>query len=200
MSTLDIEDVTKLRIYPTFVDKLTKKNDQTNVFKLKSGAKTAGWRGTKRWSIGELIGSTEFVATGLIINKHEWANLDVASKRQADNIKKILGKPGAQNTINRVELVGKPKGSRMKENLYVVINQFDKSGAKEFQASGSGGGATKTELQEGGACIALAWLLDKKKQDNITVTVNNKAQTTTLELQYIYILYIPVYIYKYTMY
>ena len=163
MSTLDIQDVTKLRIYPTFVNKLCKQEGQTNVFKLKSGAKTAAWHGTKRWSGGELIGSTEFVATGLIINKHEWTNLDVASKRQADSIKKILGKPGAQNTINRVELVGKPKGSRMKENLYVVINQFAKSGAPEFAGSGSGGGATKTELQEGGACIALAWLLDKKK-------------------------------------
>ena len=47
-------------------------------------------------------------------------------------------------------------------NLYVLINQFDKSGTPEFAASGSGGGATKTEMQEGGACIALAWLLDKK--------------------------------------
>ena len=158
MAELKVKDITKQRIYPIFVDKLCKLEGQTNIFKLKSGAKTAGWRGSQRQSVGELIDTAQFVATGLVINDKEYTDLN--SERQANNIKKILGKPGAQNTIKNIELIGKPKGSRMKDNLYVLINQFDKSGTPEFAASGSGGGATKTEMQEGGACIALAWLLD----------------------------------------
>ena len=88
---------------------------------------------------------------------YRWQRYRKTSKRK---IKKILGAPGAKSRLNRVELLGRPKGSRGGERLYISVTQLDKTGATEFQASGSGGGATKTELAEGAACIALAWLLD----------------------------------------
>ena len=66
MAALSIDDVTKPRIVNPFVDKLFKLNGLTNVFKLKGGAKTPRWHG------GIAINTTQFVATGLIINDDEW--------------------------------------------------------------------------------------------------------------------------------
>ena len=167
MATLDLDDLTKQRIIPPFVDKLFQLNGFTNVFKLKSGAKTTTWdsKGGRR-TAGDRITGTQFVATGLWIlyrgskKFDEWSDLHYGTERQANNVKKILGAPGARAKIETIELVGKPKGSNIKELVNISITQLDKSGAKEFQASGSGGGASTTELAEGGACIALAWLLD----------------------------------------